>query len=68
MNILFSRICSEEKEYIVQENLFRREGKFCSAEYVQKRRNILFSRICSEEKAYIVQERRNIFLIRICSE
>ena len=25
-NILFSRLCSGEMEYIVQQNLFRREG------------------------------------------
>ena len=41
-NILFSRICSEEKDILF--------SRICSGEM-----NILFSRICSEEKEYIVQ-------------
>ena len=65
---MFSRICSGEKLYIVQENLFRREGIYCSVESVQERRSIFFSRICSGENEYIVQERRNILFSRICSE
>ena len=45
-NILFSRICSKEKEYIVQQNMFRRE----KTKSVEKRSNILFNKICSGER------------------
>ena len=39
-NILYSRICTEEKKYIVQKYMYKREEIKCTAGYVQNRRNI----------------------------